>query len=124
MILLTTAEEVIMLRGKLLAATGGLPGLRDRGLLEPAVASVDADFEAVEQYPAVEEKAARLAFALISNHAFVDGNKRVGVLAMLMTLKLNGVALRYTQRELIDLGLDAASGKAGYAEILEWIQQH
>lgn len=56
MILLTTAEEVIMLRGKLLAATGGLPGLRDRGLLEPAVASVDADFEAVEQYPAVEEK--------------------------------------------------------------------
>lgn len=118
MILLTTAEEVIMLRGKLLAATGGLPGLRDRGLLEPAVASVDADFEAVE------EKAARLAFALISNHAFVDGNKRVGVLAMLMTLRLNGVALRYTQRELIDLGLDAASGKAGYAEILEWIQQH
>lgn len=82
MILLTT-EEVIMLHGKLLAATGGLPGLRDRGLLESAVASVDAGFEDVEQYPTVEEKAARLAFALISNHPFADGNKRVGVLAML-----------------------------------------
>lgn len=119
-----TAEEIIMLQGKLLAATGGLPGLRDRGLLESAVASVDAGFEDVEQYPSVEEKAARLAYALISNHAFVDGNKRTGVLAMLMTLKLNGVALQYTQQELIDLGLDAASGKVGYNEILRWASMH
>lgn len=122
--ILLTVEEVIMLHQKLLAATGGLPGLRDRGLLESAVLSVDAGFEDVEQYPTVEEKAARLAFSLISNHPFADGNKRVGVLAMLMTLKLNGVKLRYTQRELIDLGLAAASGKAGYTEILGWIQHH
>lgn len=123
MILLTT-EEVIMLHGKLLAATGGLPGLRDRGLLESAVLSVEAGFEDVEQYPTVEEKAARLAYAMISNHPFADGNKRVGVLAMLMTLRLNDVALRYTQQELIDLGLGTASGKAGYKEILEWILHH
>lgn len=122
--ILLTVEEVIMLHQKLLAATGGLPGLRDRGLLESAVLSVDAGFEDVEQYPTVEEKAARLAFSLISNHPFTDGNKRVGVLAMLMTLKLNGVKLRYTQRELIDLGLAAASGKAGYGEILGWVRQH
>lgn len=122
--ILLTVEEVIMLHQKLLAATGGLPGLRDRGLLESAVLSVDAGFEDVEQYPTVEEKAARLAYALISNHPFADGNKRVGVLAMLMTLKLNGVKLRYTQRELIDLGLAAASGKAGFEEILAWILRH
>lgn len=122
--ILLTVEEVIMLHEKLLAATGGLPGLRDRGLLESAVLSVDAGFEDVEQYPTVEEKAARLAYALISNHPFADGNKRVGVLAMLMTLKLNGMALQYTQRELIDLGLAAASGKAGYTEILGWVRQH
>lgn len=123
MILLTT-EEVIMLHGKLLAATGGLPGLRDRGLLESAVLSVEAGFEDVEQYPTVEEKAARLAYALISDHPFTDGNKRVGVLALLTTLRLNGVALRYTQQALIDLGLAAASGKAGYEEILNWILTH
>lgn len=122
--ILLTVEEVLMLHDKLLAATGGLPGLRDRGLLESAVLSVDAGFEDVEQYTTVEEKAARLAFALISNHPFADGNKRVGVLAMLMTLKLNGVKLRYAQRELIDLGLAAASGKAGYEEIFGWIDQH
>lgn len=122
--ILLTVEEVIMLHKKLLAATGGLPGLRDRGLLESAVLSVDAGFEDVAQYPTVEEKAARLAFSLISNHPFADGNKRVGVLAMLMTLKLNGVKLRYTQRELIDLGLAAASGGAKYGEILGWILRH
>lgn len=122
--ILLTVEEVIMLHQKLLAATGGLPGLRDRGLLESAVLSVDAGFEDVEQYPTVEEKAARLAFALISNHPFADGNKRVGVLAMLMTLKLNGVKLRYTQRELMDLGLVVASGGGNYFHALSWISQH
>lgn len=122
--ILLTVEEVIMLHQKLLAATGGLPGLRDRGLLESAVLSVDAGFEDVEQYPSVEEKAARLAYALISNHPFADGNKRVGVLAMLMTLQLNGVKLRYTQRELIDLGLAVASGQGNYFHAFNWINQH
>ena len=122
--ILLTVDEIIMLHDKLLAATGGLPGLRDRGLLESAVFSINAGFEDVERYPTIEEKAARLAYSLISNHAFADGNKRVGVLAMLMTLKLNGISIRYTQRELIDLGLAAASGKAGYEEILGWILRH
>lgn len=122
--ILLTADEIIMLHSKLLKATGGLPGLRDRGLLESAVLGVNAGFENMEQYPTVEEKAARLAYALITNHAFVDGNKRVGILAMLMTLKLNGVMLRYTQQELIDLGLAAASGTIGYGKILEWIWRH
>lgn len=119
--ILLTVDEIIMLHEKLLAATGGLPGLRDRGLLESAVFSVNASFEDVERYPSVEEKAARLAYALISNHAFSDGNKRVGILAMLMTLRMNGVKLRYTQQELIDLGLATASGQVGYNEIVAWV---
>ena len=117
-------EEVLLLHEKLLAATGGSPGLRDRGLLESAVWSVDAAFGEVEQYPSVEEKAARLAFALVTNHAFVDGNKRVGMLAMLVTLELNGITLRYAQEELVALGLDAAAGHAGYEEILAWVRGH
>ena len=117
--ILLAVEEVLMLHDKLLKATGGLPGLRDRGLLESAVLSVNASFE---EYPTVEEKATRLAYSLVANHAFVDGNKRVGVLAMLVTLYLNGVALQYTQRELIELGLAVASGNVGYDEILAWIK--
>ncbi len=122
--ILLTVDEIIMLHGKLLDATGGLPGLRDRGLLESAVFGVNASFEDVEQYPSVEEKAARLCYALIANHAFVDGNKRVGILAMLMTLRLNAVALQYTQQELIALGLGVADGTAGYGEILAWLTAH
>lgn len=122
--ILLTVDEIIMLHDKLLKATGGLPGLRDRGLLESAVFSVSAGFEDIEQYPTVEEKAARLAYGLITNHAFMDGNKRVGILAMLMTLKLNGVVLRYSQQELIDLGLTVAGGETGYNEILRWLCQH
>lgn len=122
--ILLTVDEIIMLHEKLLRATGGLPGLRDRGLLESAVFSIEASFEDVEQYPTAEEKAARLAFSLISNHAFADGNKRVGVLAMLVMLKLNHIKLWYSQQELITLGLSIASGKSGYREILSWVHSH
>lgn len=119
-----TVDEIILLHGKLLRATGGTPGLRDPGLLESAVLGVNAGFGDSEQYPTVEQKAARLAFALVCNHAFVDGNKRVGMLAMLMLLELNNVTLRYTQTELIQLALDVASGRAKYEDILEWILRH
>ena len=119
-----TVDEIVLIHGKLLQATGGTPGLRDPGLLESAVLGINAGFGDSEQYPTVEEKAARLTFALVNNHAFVDGNKRVGMLAMLMLLRLNGVTLRYTQEELTQLGLDAASGRAKYEDILEWILRH
>ena len=119
-----TVDEVVLLHEKLLTATGGASGLRDRGLLESAVFAMNAGFEETEQYPTVEEKAARLAYALTQNHAFVDGNKRVGMLAMLTTLALNEVELHYTQAELIELGLGVASGLIQYDGILDWIRRH
>lgn len=122
--ILFTADEIILLHHKLILATGGMPGLRDRGLLESAVFSMYAGFGDAEQYPSIEEKAARLAFSLVSNHAFADGNKRIGMLAMLTTLSLNGVSLSYTQTELIQLGLSVADGKVEYDGILEWIKVH
>ncbi len=119
-----TVDEIVVLHGKLIAATGGSPGLRDRGLLESAVYSVHSSFDEVERYPTTEEKAARFAFALSQNHAFVDGNKRVGVLAMLTTLRMNAVPIHYTQRELIDLGLGIADGSLAYEAVLAWIKAH
>ena len=122
--ILLTVDEIIELHTKLIGRTGGSDGLRDAGLLESAVYSAQGSFGDEELYPTVAEKAARLMFALVSNHAFVDGNKRIGVFVMLMTLKLNGITLDYTQRELIDLGLAAASGNARYEDILKWIHNH
>lgn len=122
--ILLSIDEVIMLHDELLKTTGGTPGLRDRGLLESALLSMNAGFGGTEQYPTVEEKAARLAYALTANHAFVDGNKRIGILAMLVTLRLNDTELQYNQQELTDLGLGIADGSVGYKAVLRWINQH
>lgn len=122
--ILLTIEEIIELHDKLIDRTGGSYGLRDQNLLESAVYSTVSGFEGSEAYPTVEEKAARFMFALINNHAFVDGNKRIGVFAMLMTLQLNSVKLNYTQSELVSLGLSVADGSNGYDEILAWIIEH
>ncbi len=121
--ILLTSEEIICIHEALIKRTGGSFGLRDRGLLESAVSSTETAFEDYEKYPTIEEKCARLAYALISNHAFSDGNKRVGIAAMLVTLRINKVDLKYTQEELIELGLSVASGKSEYEEILKWIKK-
>ncbi len=121
--ILLTVEEVITLHNKLIERTGGSDGLRDQSLLESAVYSAMTGFEGSEAYPTVQEKAARLMFALTNNHAFVDGNKRIGVFVMLMTLQLNNVKIKYTQAELISLGLSVAEGTTGYDEILTWIRE-
>lgn len=122
--MLLTVDEIIALQEKVIAKTGGSDGLRDRGLLESAVYSANSAFGDVEVYPSLEEKAARLAFAITGNHAFVDGNKRIGMLVMLLTLRLNGRTVVHTQAELIALGLGVAEGSLGYAEILAWIAAH
>lgn len=122
--IILTVDEIIELHSKLIARTGGSDGLRDRGLLESAVYSAQSSFGDAEVYPTIEEKAARLMYAIINNHSFIDGNKRIGVLVMLMTLKLNGVAMEYTQPELTELGLSVASGKADYNAVLEFIKKH
>ena len=109
---------------KLIQKTGGSDGIRDENLLESAVYSALATFLNEECYPTVEEKAARLMFSLTNNHAFLDGNKRIGVLVMLMTLKLNGIEISYTQKELIELGLSVADSSCDYDGILNWIISH
>ena len=116
-----TVSEILRLHQKLLDATGGLSGTRDLGLLESAVYSANQVFGEEEAYPTVEQRAARLAYAITQNHPFVDGNKRIGMLVMLMTLRLNHVQIQYTQAELIQLGLSVADNSYRYEDILAWI---
>ena len=81
-------------------------------------------FNEKELYPTTEEKGARLGFNLVPNHAFVDGNKRIGLLVMLTFLEINNVHLIYTDEELIEIGLSLASGNMTYEKLLEWIKEH
>jgi len=119
-----TVEEIIIMHEKLTAATGGSPGIRDLKLLESAVLGCYQSFGGEDLYPSVIEKAARMAYTISKNHPFVDGNKRVSVVSMLATLRMNNVAFSFTQQELIELGLGIADGSFGYEEILAWINAH
>jgi death-on-curing protein len=105
-------------------ATGGAPGVRDDRLLDSALAAPDSAFEGTEFYPTVEAKAARLAFGLVANHPFVDGNKRVGILAMLVLLDLGGITVEASDDELVALGLGLARREIDSEGVLAWIGTH
>lgn len=117
-------EKVKLLHQLMAEATGGSIGLRDEGLLDSALESAFATFDGVELYPTKEEKAAKLAFSLVSNHAFVDGNKRIGVYVMLSFLEINGIRIDASDDDVVHLGLGIADGTMKYEEILSWITEH
>ena len=104
-------------------ATGGSVGVRDEGLLDSAIEGAFATFDGVELYPLKEEKAAKLGYSLISNHAFVDGNKRIGVYVLLSFLELNGIHIEAADEDVVSLGLGVADGSMEQKEILEWINK-
>jgi death-on-curing protein len=122
--MILNVAEVIELNEKLIAATGGLFGIRDQGLLDSAVMSCCQSFNGDDLDPTAIEKAARMAFAICKNHPFVDGNKRVAVTAMLVILRMSGISLIYTQQELIALGLGIAESGIDYEQIVAWIKVH
>lgn len=117
-------EKVLLLHQILAEATGGSVGVRDDALLDSALESAFAGFGDREFYPSKEEKGARLGFALISNHAFVDGNKRIGIYVMLSFLEMNGIRLHCTDDEIVTVGLSVADGRMGYEELLQWVIDH
>lgn len=123
MIVLST-QKVMQLHRFLMQETGGLNGLRDEGLFDSAVQSPFATFGGQELYPSIEEKAAKLGVTLTKNHAFLDGNKRIGAYALLIFLDVNGVVMEYADADLIALGLGMADGSLDYEGVLDWIQQH
>lgn len=114
-------EKVLLLHKLITEETGGDPNLRDIALLESALESAFQTFDGEELYPSKEEKGARLGHSLISNHAFVDGNKRIGMYIMLTFLEVNGIRIYPSVDEVIRVGLAVASGSMKYEELLEWI---
>ena len=117
-------DKVLLLHRLIAEETGGSVGVRDEGLLESALESAFSGFGGQEFYPSKEEKGARLGYALISNHAFVDGNKRIGVYIMLTFLEVNGIKLKCSDEELVQIGLSVADGSMGYEQVLAWVREH
>jgi death-on-curing protein len=117
-------EKVLLLHQLMAEQTGGSVGLRDEGLLDSALENAFSGFGDQEFYPSKEEKGARIGYNLISNHAFVDGNKRIGTYIMLTFLEMNGIKIKCTDEELVKVGLSVADGSMGYEQLLQWIYDH
>ena len=119
-----SSEKVKLLHQLIAQETGGSIGLRDEDLLESALDGAFATFDGQELYPTKEEKGARLGYTLISNHAFVDGNKRIGMYVMLTFLEVNGIHMDCSNQEVANTGLAVASGQMDYDALLDWVRSH
>jgi death-on-curing protein len=116
--------EVLVLHERIAAQSGGATGLRDLGGLQSALAQPRATFDGVDLYPSLAEKAAALAFSLVTNHPFVDGNKRIGHSALETLLVLNGFELNASVDESERIFLDLAGGTLSRSELRHWVDDH
>ncbi len=117
-------KQILMLHTQLIQQTGGSEGVRDYNLRDSALETPFQSFGGDELYPTIQAKAARLGYGLIKNHCMIDGNKRIGTHAMLVFLALNGIELKYMQKELYETILDVAAGKIEYEDLLQWVLDH
>ncbi|MBQ4469480.1 MAG: type II toxin-antitoxin system death-on-curing family toxin [Synergistaceae bacterium] len=119
-----SVEEIIAIHSKLVMKTGGSDGIRDKGLLESAVNAPFQSFGGYDVYPTIYEKAARLGFGLAQNHAFIDGNKRIAVVAVLTFLDINGIDVSCTEFELFSVFYKLASSEITFEDLVKWLRTH
>jgi death-on-curing protein len=119
-----SVEQVIAIHQEVVEASGGSAGLRDRGILESAVAQPLMSFGGQDLYPSLAEKAAALGFSLVSNHPFVDGNKRIGWVTMRTFLAINAFDLETEIDNAEATVLKLAAGELSREDWTDWVCQH
>lgn len=121
---LPSVKGLIELHAEVLAAHGGPPGLRDRGILEAALAHPHQLLAYSEKYMSVSDLAAALCVSIVRGHAFVDGNKRMGLIALGVTLAMNGLDLDIAEREAARVILELADNKMDEPTFREWVHRN
>ena len=119
-----TVQEVLHIHEGVLRVSGGSSGVRDRGSLESAVAQPQATFGGEDLYPTLHEKAAALAFGIVQNHPFVDGNKRTGTIAMEAFFLRNGYELDAAVDAQEQVILDVAASRMTRGDLAAWVEAH
>ena len=119
-----TADDVIALHSRVIQTSGGIDGLCDRAGLEAAIAAPLQAFGGQDLFPSMLEKIARLGYGLAANHAFIDGNKRIGAMMTQLLLKWNGFQLKLQTGELSEMFIAIADGRADEEALLLWLQKH
>lgn len=117
-----TYEQAVAIHSRQLRRFGGAPGLRDEGMLRSALERPINKWR-YEQAP-MEELAAAYAFGLAKNHAFVDGNKRIAFMAMMVFLYKNGVAFSPAPAEATTMILSLAAGEVSEQSLARWIRDN
>jgi len=122
--ILLSVEQVLFIHSRVIAETGGSHGLRDLGLLESAVARPQAAFGGKDMYSTLFEKTAALLDSLVNNHAFVDGNKRTGIVCAGIFMQMNGQELTSTQEEFENFAMLVATSHPSIRETSQWLENH
>jgi len=117
-------KQIIYLHKEVISVSGGSQGVRDSGLLESAAYRPQATFGGQDLYPDIFAKAAALGHSIISNHPFIDGNKRTGFEAMRLFLRLNGCDIQASDNLKFDFVIDIATKKINEHAIAEWLKKH
>ena len=119
--IILTKEQVLLMHRWIYDNYGGSRGIKDDGLLDSALQAPFQTYDGQELYPTVVGKIVRLGYGLITNHPFVDGNKRIGALALLTLLELNGYSIEATDQELTDIIMGVAAGQKTEDYLNEWV---
>lgn len=119
-----TVDRIIRIHQDQVTRYGGSLGIRDRGGLESAAAQPEATFGGEYLHQDVFEMAAAYLFHLVQNHAFIDGNKRVGAMAAFVFLLLNGYELDAGEEAFEELTMRVARGEAEKPEIAAFFRDH
>ena len=117
-------NQIIKLHEAIYERYGGDVGVLNDGMLDSALQAPFQTFGGEELIPDTKEKIVRLAFGLIKNHAFRDGNKRIGALVLLTLLELNGYKVKTTNAEFADIIMGVAASEKDEKDLLEWVEVH
>lgn len=117
-------DQIIKLHEAIYERYGGDVGVLNNGMLDSALQAPFQTFGGEELIPDTKEKIVRLAFGLIKNHAFRDGNKRIGALVLLTLLELNGYKVKATNAEFADIIMGVAASEKDEKNLLEWVEVH
>jgi death-on-curing protein len=121
-----TYEQVIAIHSRQLRRFGGAPGLRDEGMLRSALERPINKwrYEQSESQPDLAVLAAAYAFGLPKNHAFVDGNKRIAFMSMMVFLRKNDIAFAPDQAQAAAMTIALAAGEVSEESLARWIRDN
>ena len=119
-----TKEQIIMLHEAIYERYGGSCGVLNEGMLDSALQAPFQTFGGEELFPDTKDKILRLAYGLIKNHSFRDGNKRIGALVLLVLLGLNGWHVNATNEEFADIIMGIAASEKDDEDLKQWVESH